>query len=92
MKNDEIRAANRKALPKFLLLTLVGAVIGAIVGYCAARYGLDQLSGVLADAGAFFGARIAPWLDGGSRCHHAGGLHSDVPARQGAVGIMGRRR
>lgn len=37
MKNDEIRAANRKALPKFLLLTLVGAVIGAIVGYCAAR-------------------------------------------------------
>ena len=28
MKNDEIRAANRKALPKFLLLTLVGAVIG----------------------------------------------------------------
>ena len=62
MKNDEIRAANRKALPKFLLFTLVCAVIGAIVGYCAARYGLDQLSGVLADAGAFFGARIAPWL------------------------------
>ena len=62
MKNDEIRAANRKALPKFLLLTLVGAVIGGIAGYCAARYGLDQLSGVLADAGAFFGARIAPWL------------------------------
>lgn len=62
MKNDEIRAANRKALPKFLLLTLVGAVIGGIAGYCAARYGLDQLSGVLADAGTFFGARIAPWL------------------------------
>ncbi len=46
MKNDEIRAANRKALPKFLLLTLVGAVIGGVTGYCAARYGLDQLSGV----------------------------------------------
>lgn len=44
MKNDEIRAANRKALPKFLLLTLVGAVIGGVTGYCAARYGLDQLS------------------------------------------------
>ena len=28
MKNDEIRAANRKALPKFLLFTLVCAVIG----------------------------------------------------------------
>lgn len=62
MKNDEIRAANRKALPKFLLLTLVGAVIGGVTGYCAARYGLDQLSGVLADASAFFGTRIAPWL------------------------------
>jgi len=62
MKNDEVRAANRKALPKFLLLTLVGAVIGGVTGYCAARYGLDQLSGVLADASAFFGTRIAPWL------------------------------
>ena len=38
MKNDEIRAANRKALPKFLLFTLVCAVIGGIAGYCAARY------------------------------------------------------
>ena len=62
MKNDEIRAANRKALPKFLLLTLVGAVIGGVTGYCAARYGLDQLSGVLANASAFFGTHIAPWL------------------------------
>ena len=62
MKNDEIRAANRKALPKFLLFTLVCAVIGGIAGYCAARYGLDQLSGVLANASAFFGTRIAPWL------------------------------
>lgn len=32
MKNDEIRAANRKALPKFLLFTLVCAVIGGIAG------------------------------------------------------------
>lgn len=47
MKNNEIRAANRKALPKFLLLTLVGAVIGGVMGYCAARYGLDQLSAAL---------------------------------------------
>ena len=87
MKNDEIRAANRKALPKFLLLTLVAAVIGGVTGYCAARYGLDQLSGVLADAGAH-----RPMADGGVGSRHAGGLHSNVPARQGAVGIMGRRR
>ena len=89
MKNDEIRAANRKALPKFLLLTLVGAVIGGIAGYCAARYGLDQLSG---ERKRILRHAHRPVADGGSRCHHAGGLHSDVPARQGAAGIMGRRR
>lgn len=59
MKNDEIRAANRKALPKFLLFTLVCAVIGGIAGYCAARYGLDQLSGVLATQ-AHSSARASP--------------------------------
>ena len=88
MKHDEIRAANRKALPKFLLFTLVCAVIGGIAGYCAARYGLDQLSGrrhILRRA-------HRPVADGGVGSRHAGGLHSDVPARQGAVGIMGRRR
>ena len=60
MKNDEIRAANRKALPKFLLLTLVGAVIGGVTGYCAARYGLDQLSGVLWRTRAHSSARASP--------------------------------
>lgn len=62
MKHDAIKAANRKALPKFLLLTLVCAIIGGILGYFAARYELNELSGVLADAGAFFAAQIAPWL------------------------------
>lgn len=42
MKNDEIRAANRKRCPKFLLLTLVGAVIGGVAGYCAADTGLTS--------------------------------------------------
>lgn len=92
MKNDEIRAANRKALPKFLLLTLVGAVIGGVTGYCAARYGLDQLSRRFGERERILRHAHRPMADGGSRCHHAGGLHSDVPARQGAVGIMGRRR
>ena len=66
MKNDEIRQANRKALPKFLLFAiacvLAGGVIGYASGYGAANGGAAQLAGMLKEAGAFFGARIAPWL------------------------------
>ena len=62
MKNEEIRRADRKALPKFLLLMVIGAVVGGAAGYCAARYGLDGTAGTIRAAGAFFGAHIAPWL------------------------------
>ena len=66
MKNDEIRQANRKALPKFLLFAiacvLAGGVIGYASGYGAANGRVAQLAGMLKEAGAFFGARIAPWL------------------------------
>lgn len=66
MKNDEIKQANRKALPKFLLFavvcTIVGGVIGYYSGYGAAKGGLDQLVGTMKEAGAFFGTHIAPWL------------------------------
>ena len=66
MKNDEIRQTNRKALPKFLLFAiacvLAGGVIGYASGYGAANGGVAQLAGMLKEAGAFFGARIAPWL------------------------------
>ena len=66
MKNDEIKQANRKALPKFLLFAiacvLAGGVIGYVSGYGAANGGAAQLAGMLKEAGAFFGARIAPWL------------------------------
>lgn len=66
MKNDEIRSANRKALPKFLLFAVICAVIGGIIGYYsghgAAKGGVDQLLGVMKEAGALFGANIAPRL------------------------------
>ena len=42
MKNDEIRAANRKALPKFLLFTLVCAVIGGIHALLLNQDGFHQ--------------------------------------------------
>ena len=66
MKNDEIKNANRKALPKFLLVAVVCAIIGGVIGYYsghgAAKGGLDQLVGMMKEAGAFFGTHIAPWL------------------------------
>lgn len=66
MKNDEIKQANRKALPKFLLFAVVCTIIGGVIGYysghSAAKGGLDQLVGTMKEAGAFFGTHIAPWL------------------------------
>lgn len=66
MKNDEIRRANRKALPKFLLFAVACAAVGGVVGYCsgygAAKGGAEKLAGMMKAAGAFFGAQIAPWL------------------------------
>ena len=66
MKNDEIRQANRKALPKFLLFavvcTIVGGVSGYYSGYGAAKGGIDKLVGIMKETGAFFGTHIAPWL------------------------------
>ena len=66
MKNDEIRQANRKALPKFLLFAvacvLIGGLIGYASGYGAANGEVAQFAGMMKEAGAFFGARVAPWL------------------------------
>lgn len=66
MKNDEIKEANRKALPKFLLFAIVCAVVGGVIGYYSgygsAKGEADKLIGIIKDAGAFFGVYIAPWL------------------------------
>ena len=66
MKNDEIKRANRKALPKFLLFVIVCTIVGGIIGYysgCgAANGGMDKLAGIMKETGAFFGTHIAPWL------------------------------
>jgi len=60
--NGEIKKANRKALPKFILSLIGGMIVGGVGGFLAAKYGLDTLSGSLKAAGEFFGLRIAPWL------------------------------
>ena len=63
--NDEIRQANRKALPKFLLVMLGGLVLGAVIGFVS-LFGLDALGpDNVANAMAGFGnglAIAAPWL------------------------------
>ena len=63
--NDEIRQANRKALPKFLLMMLGGVVLGAVIGFTS-LVGLDLLgANNVADALAGLGtglAKAAPWL------------------------------
>ena len=63
--NDEIRQANRKALPKFLLMTLGGVALGAVIGFLS-RFGLDTLgpdnvANALTGLGTGLAA-AAPWL------------------------------
>lgn len=62
MDNNEIKKANRKALPKFILIMVLSLIIGGGFGFCAARYGLNTLAGGMKSIGDFFGTYIAPWL------------------------------
>lgn len=62
MKNDEIKQANRKALPKFLLFAVVCALVGGVTGYFSADVEPEFLVAMMKNAGAFFSIRIAPWL------------------------------
>lgn len=43
MNNDDIKSASRKAMHKFVLLTLISMAIGGAVGYISA--GLARLGG-----------------------------------------------
>ena len=51
MRNDEIRRANRKALPKFLLFLIVCMTVGGVIGYCSgyasAKGGTEKLAGLM---------------------------------------------
>ena len=62
MHNNEIKKANRKALPKFMFIMLISLLVGGSAGFYSAKYGLNNLSDGMKNAGVFFGAYIAPWL------------------------------
>lgn len=62
MNNNEIKKANRKALPKFILIMLVSMIVGGVVGFFSAKYEVNTLVGAIKTAGALFGTRFAPWL------------------------------
>ncbi len=62
MDNNEIKKANRKALPKFLLILAASLVVGGCIGFFAAKYGWNEMADGLQSAGRAFGTRVAPWL------------------------------
>lgn len=44
MNKNEIKQANRKAVPKFLLIMLLSLIFGGAIGFFSAKYSLNALS------------------------------------------------
>lgn len=62
MDKTEIQKANRKAMPKFILVLIVCLIVGGGAGYFSAKFSLNTFSGSIKSIGGIFGSRIAPWL------------------------------
>ena len=62
MDDSDIKKANRKAMPKFMLIMVISVLVGGTIGFCAAKYELNTLADDMKIAGTFFGTYIAPWL------------------------------
>ena len=62
MDDNDIKKANRKAMPKFMLILVISVLVGGTIGFCAAKYELNTLANDMKSAGTFFGTYIAPWL------------------------------
>ena len=60
--NNQIKEANRKAMPKFLLILFVCTGIGGVIGFFSAEYEINTLAGSMKMGGEFFGIHVAPWL------------------------------
>ena len=62
MGNEEIKKANRKALPKFILLCIIGGIIGGIAGYLVGANGIDTMSGNFKVVVSNYVVLTAPWI------------------------------
>ena len=60
--NDPIKQENKKAVPKFILISVGGIILGAVLGVVLVLLGLENFADTLAAAGAFFAGRMVPWL------------------------------
>ena len=61
MKNSNIRSENRKALPKYLLLILAGAVVGGVLGFLSGMAGASDMPAAIAGGMDRLLAAIVPW-------------------------------
>lgn len=62
MNQNEIKKANRKAMPKFILIMFISMIVGGGVGFFSAKFEVNTLADGIKIAGALFGTRVAPWL------------------------------
>ena len=62
MENEQIKKANQKALPKFILFCVIGGLVGGIMGYLVAANGLDAMSGDIKAVVSKYVVLTAPWL------------------------------
>lgn len=62
MVNNEIKKANRKAMPKFILIMVISIIVGGAMGFISAKYGINALRGSMKNAVELFGMYIAPIL------------------------------
>ena len=60
--DNNIRQENKKALPKFILITVASMILGAALGFVLVLFSFEDLAGALTAAGLFFTTRIAGWL------------------------------
>ena len=62
MDKKEIKRANRRALPKFILVLVIAMIVGWTGGYLSGKFRMDAFAESIRNTGAFFGTHIAPWL------------------------------
>ena len=54
MKNKDIQSANRKAMPKFILMLVICMIAGGAIRFFAAKYELNTLAVTIVKICAFF--------------------------------------